>query len=359
VGNAIFISYRRDDSEGEAGRLFDDLSRVFGKDSVFMDVTGIRPGADFRHVIDDSVAHCGVLLSVIGPSWTTIANPDGTRRLEDPNDFVALEIASALKRDVPVILVLVHGAHMPAVGQLPDSLKDLSYRNSVEISHTRWNSDVDLLISALKSYVTPNPATQQEPVHPVVPMPLPSPLPAPVGHVAPAKKSKLKRNLGIAAAGVVVLIAILYFIGSSQPDNDAKQSNAVSSQPATGSSDPETSSVSTEADEPAPTGTWTDPDPRANNSLLSVTIAGSGNNLTMHAAGTCEAPCDWGTQPASYDGEYVSATFNPTDPSGGARATKVKAHLKGNDLEVNVRNTFSDASGIRENQVKLIFVPAQ
>jgi hypothetical protein len=359
VGNAIFISYRRDDSEGEAGRLFDDLSRAFGKESVFMDVTGIRPGADFRHVIDDSVAHCGVLLSVIGPNWTTIANPDGTRRLEDPNDFVALEIASALKRDVPVIPVLVHGAHMPAVAQLPDSLKDLCYRNSVEISHTRWNSDVDLLIDALKSYVTPNPATQQEAVHPAVPMPLPAPHPVTPAPAAPAKKSKLKRNLGIAAAAVVLLIVILYFVGSSEPDNDTNRSITVTSKPATGPSDPETSFSSTEADEPAPTGTWTDPDPRANNSLLSVTIAGTGNNLTMHAAGTCEAPCDWGTQPAQYDGEYVSATFNPTDPSGGARATKVKAHLKGTDLEVDIHNTFSDANGIRENQVKLIFEPAR
>ena len=72
MGRAIFISYRRDDTEGEAGRLFDDLVRSFGEDSVFMDVAGINPGMDFRKAIDDNVANCGVLLAIIGPAWCSI-----------------------------------------------------------------------------------------------------------------------------------------------------------------------------------------------------------------------------------------------------------------------------------------------
>ena len=149
---AIFISYRRDDSEGHAGRLFEDLSDRFGKASVFMDVAGIEPGRDFRRVIEQQVASCGVLLTIIGKDWLTAADELGRRRLDDPYDFVHLETASALQRDIPVIPVLVHGARMPRPEQLPDVLKDLAFRNSVELTHARWRSDVRLLIDALTPY---------------------------------------------------------------------------------------------------------------------------------------------------------------------------------------------------------------
>ncbi len=156
---AIFISYRRDDTEGYAGRLFQDLSDRFGKDSVFMDVAGIEPGRDFRRVIEQQVASCGVLLAVIGKAWLTVADAQGKRRLEDPFDFVRLETASALKRDIPVIPVLVQQAEMPRAEQLPDDLKDLAFRNSVELTHARWESDVELLIAALRRYVDPSEPT--------------------------------------------------------------------------------------------------------------------------------------------------------------------------------------------------------
>lgn len=92
---AIFVSYRRDDSQGEAGRLFDDLVAVFGENSVFMDVAAIEAGRYFRKAIDDSVATCGVLLSIIGKGWIDAKNESGRRRLDDPADFVRLETASA------------------------------------------------------------------------------------------------------------------------------------------------------------------------------------------------------------------------------------------------------------------------
>ena len=150
---AIFISYRRDDSEGEAGRLFDDLVGQFGEDSVFMDVTAIAPGRDFRKAIDESVATCGVLLAIIGQNWVDAKNEAGRRRLDDPTDFVRLETASALKRDIPVVPVLIRGAKMPRPEQLPDDVKDLAYRNGVELTHARWASDVQLLIRALRPLV--------------------------------------------------------------------------------------------------------------------------------------------------------------------------------------------------------------
>jgi hypothetical protein len=151
---AIFISYRRNDAEGEAGRLFDDLVREFGEQSVFMDVSTLEAGRDFRKAIDESVGSCGVLLSMIGTSWLDAKNEAGERRLDDPADFVRLETASALKRDIPVIPVLVRGAKMPIAGQLPDDLKDLAYRNAAELTHARWNSDVQLLVKALRPFVS-------------------------------------------------------------------------------------------------------------------------------------------------------------------------------------------------------------
>ena len=150
---AIFVSYRRDDSQGEAGRLFDDLVAVFGENSVFMDVAAIEVGRDFRKAIDDSVATCGVLLSIIGKGWIDAKNEAGRRRLDDPADFVRLETASALRRDIPVIPVFVHGAKMPLSEQLPDDLKELSYRNGVELTHARWKSDLQLLVKALRPHV--------------------------------------------------------------------------------------------------------------------------------------------------------------------------------------------------------------
>jgi hypothetical protein len=160
---AIFISYRRDDSEGEAGRLFDDLVRQFGEASVFMDVAGIELGTDFRKAIDRSVATCGVLLAIIGKSWLNSKNDRGELRLENPSDFVRLETAAALRRDIPVIPVLIHGAAMPRSEQLPADIRELAYRNGVELSHPRWSSDVQLLIKALRPYVDqPKPPDQPD-----------------------------------------------------------------------------------------------------------------------------------------------------------------------------------------------------
>lgn len=149
----IFISYRRDDTEGQAGRLFQDLSDVFGPEMVFMDVAGIQPGIDFRRAIEQQTASCGVLLALIGRTWLTVTHADGKRRLDDVNDVVRFETASALRRDIPVIPVLLQGSRMPRPEDLPDDLKELAFRNSVEITHARWDSDVHLLIKALQSFV--------------------------------------------------------------------------------------------------------------------------------------------------------------------------------------------------------------
>jgi len=151
--DSIFVSYRRSDSQGEAGRLFDDLAKSFGEDKVFMDVAAIEAGRDFRKAIEEGVTKCGVLLVLIGLDWLEAKDEHGVQRLADPSDFVRIETASALKRDIPVIPVLVRGARMPAAEQLPDELKELAYRNCIELTHARWKSDVQLLVGALNRLI--------------------------------------------------------------------------------------------------------------------------------------------------------------------------------------------------------------
>jgi TIR domain len=152
---SIFINYRRNDSEGEAGRLFDDLATQFSQESVFMDVAAIEPGQDFRKAIDKSVATCSILLALVGQEWLQTKDATGRRRLDDETDFVRLELALALQRDIPVIPVLVRGAKMPLAEHLPEDLKELAFRNAVELTHARWKSDVAVLIRALRPYMDP------------------------------------------------------------------------------------------------------------------------------------------------------------------------------------------------------------
>jgi hypothetical protein len=131
----IFISYRREDSQGEALHLFDDLQNCFGTERVFMDVTGIDPGRDFRRVIDNAISSCDVFIAIIGKKWLNAADESGKRRLDDPNDFVRLEAEAALGRDIAVIPVLVQGAAMPRSEQLPLGLEPLAWRNAFELRH--------------------------------------------------------------------------------------------------------------------------------------------------------------------------------------------------------------------------------
>lgn len=149
----IFISYRRDDAEEAAGRLSDHLVSQFGSENIFMDVDGIDPGQDFRKAIDEILTKCDLLLGVVGKNWLDCKDETGNRRLDDPRDFVRLEIATALKRDIPVIPIRVQGAYLPKANQLPDELQGFAFRNAFELTHERWNSDVQLLTEKLRRYM--------------------------------------------------------------------------------------------------------------------------------------------------------------------------------------------------------------
>ncbi|MGH6936567.1 MAG: toll/interleukin-1 receptor domain-containing protein, partial [Methylocella sp.] len=146
----VFISCRRDDSAGQAGRIQDRLEREFGRDLLFMDVDAIPLGMNFAKVLHEEVAKCGVLLAVIGPNWLDGRDEDGNRRLDNPNDFVRIEIAAALQRDIPVIPILLDGARVPKAAQLPEDLEELALRNGLDVRHASFHYDMDKLIRGLK-----------------------------------------------------------------------------------------------------------------------------------------------------------------------------------------------------------------
>jgi fructose-specific phosphotransferase system component IIB len=146
----VFISYRRQESSGLAGRLYERLAARLGDDQVFMDVDTIDPGVDFTEVITQAVSTCQVLLAVIGPHWASATDQDGQRRLEDPDDIVRLEIAAALERDIRVIPILVEGAEMPRPQQLPDDLVRLARRNAVNLRHEGFRADADRLLAVIE-----------------------------------------------------------------------------------------------------------------------------------------------------------------------------------------------------------------
>lgn len=150
VAPMIFISYRRDDSSGHVGRLYDALSAHFGKKRLFFDIDHIAPGQDFVRVLEDSLNRSSVMIVVMGKRWSG-SGKIGARRIDDANDFVRLEVASGLKRpELKLIPALIQGAKMPGASALPDDLKDLSRRNAIELSDLRWREDVDRLMASLE-----------------------------------------------------------------------------------------------------------------------------------------------------------------------------------------------------------------
>lgn len=149
----IFISYRRSDSADITGRIYDRLIDEFGRPGIFKDVDSIPLGTDFKEYLDRKVSECNALLAIIGDDWLEAVDAAGNRRLEDPADFVRVEIESALARGIPVIPVLVRGAGMPSVQRLPPGLKKLVYRNGLAVRpDPDFHRDMDRLIAALKDY---------------------------------------------------------------------------------------------------------------------------------------------------------------------------------------------------------------
>ena len=153
----IFISYRRHDSKYQARMIHEAFAKEVSRENVFMDVDSIPPGANFRKLLRDWVAQCDVLLALIGPDWTDATDPStGKRRLENPSDFVRIEIGEALARDIPVAPILLDGAPMPDADQLPSDLKELCDRQAEFIDYRTFDTDVQRLIKKLSPGASPS-----------------------------------------------------------------------------------------------------------------------------------------------------------------------------------------------------------
>ena len=188
-----FISYRRDDAAGYAGRLHEALENRLGRDRVFRDVDTLEPGQDFIEAIESRLAECRVFIAMIGREWLDARDSEGRRRLDQPHDYVRLEIITALdRRDVRVIPVLIEGATMPPVESLPEPVRPLTRKQAVHLRDDAWDHDVDRLASAIADAGS-TPLTRPSSALPALPL----------------TSGSLPRKIKI--GGAIALVAILSF----------------------------------------------------------------------------------------------------------------------------------------------------
>jgi len=212
--SGIFISYRRADSQGFAGRLGDDLEDRYGAHRVFRDVE-IQPGVDFTARINQAVKRCDVLLVVVGPAWATATDRGGQRRLWNTDDWVRLEIEAGLTRGIPVLPVLVGGATMPAASDVPASLGALLRVQALPMTDRGWGPELARLCAFIDRHA------------PLLRPGDPSPVPAVVSR--PRWRKRL-RALGLGlwwfakkATGISLVLALGYFVLENYADAALKQ----------------------------------------------------------------------------------------------------------------------------------------
>jgi TIR domain-containing protein len=233
----IFLNYRREDTRGYAGRLYDRLSHRFGEEQIFRDIDAIPPGLDYAEEIDRLVSQCDLMLVLIGESWLSVHGAGGRRRLEEPGDLVSLEIAAGLERKIPVIPVLIQGARMPDEEELPDRIQALARRNALEMSDSHWNHDWERLTWAIDE-LTKRPPPRD---HSAGPGGRPSsegasdltePLAGPLAQEPAAVPSSTTRPMGrlstvaLAVVPLIVLIAAAFLavrVTGNRSDRDAGQ----------------------------------------------------------------------------------------------------------------------------------------
>jgi hypothetical protein len=164
MGGRIFINYRRGEDSGFVQALLGRLESAFASDQLFIDVDSIEPGVDFVRALDEQVAKCDILLAVIGKRWIDARDDADDRRLDNPEDFVRIEIAAALAQNKRVIPVLLGDAQMPRSSDLPDDIKALARRNAIRLTHDRFKADSASLVIALKRVLEsiPQERRQQE-----------------------------------------------------------------------------------------------------------------------------------------------------------------------------------------------------
>jgi hypothetical protein len=145
----IFLCYRREDTQDAAGRLHDQLVAAYGQERIFMDIDSVPLGIDFVDHVTDQIGRCTAVIVMIGKQWLTIKDKKRRRRLDSEDDLVRAEIRAALQQKIPVIPVTVQNAAVPHAEELPDDIRLLARRNGIELSATRWKTDVERLIKEL------------------------------------------------------------------------------------------------------------------------------------------------------------------------------------------------------------------
>jgi hypothetical protein len=203
---AVFISYRRDAGAGYAGRIADALVEHFGEDKVFRDIDSLEPGLDFVEAVERAIESSEVLIAVVGKNWLDVTDAAGQKRLENPDDYVRTEIATALKRNIRVIPLLIQEAAMPSARELPDDLAPLSRRNAFVIHDSSWRDDIQRLIAALDRAIKGD-----RPVTPDEPGAVKPPEAQPVG-TQPIRQQSRSSYVGLFLLGalVVCLIVLIY-----------------------------------------------------------------------------------------------------------------------------------------------------
>ncbi|MGA7525361.1 MAG: TIR domain-containing protein [Acidobacteriaceae bacterium] len=310
---AIFISYRREDAEDSARALYETLLREFGQDRLFMDVEAIALGSDFRQAVESSLDNCGVFLTIIGPTWLDARapnDPSGPRRLDNPGDYVRLEVATALKRGagLPVIPVLVRGASMPSAAQLPDDLKDLAYRNALTLSHLDWNGNIQHLVSAIRPKIGCDDsgqkiATAASETAAAAPAPPPPP---------PAASRSTRKAVLIGVAALIVAAGIGYFVlrpkqpAPSPANTPAASTPAANTRPATNPAPASNSAAAAAPGASTPIPVTVEANRRQRNSTAGLSIDGS--VVAAHYSGQ-------EIQLQLTPGTHSFRFFNPADPT--------------------------------------------
>jgi hypothetical protein len=182
----VFICYRREDTGGAAGRLYDRLCAHFGSGRVFRDVDTIAPGDRFDQRIDERLARADVLIALIGREWMASTDAEGRVRLHAPDDFVRREIATALARHIPVIPALFGNAPMPRADELPSDLTPLARCQAIEIDDADFHDDVNRLITVLEGKIRPDESSR-----------------------ASTRRSRVAATLGFVALAGAVLLALV------------------------------------------------------------------------------------------------------------------------------------------------------
>jgi TIR domain len=247
----IFISYRREETAYPAGWLYDRLADRYGGGQVFKDVDSIQLGDDFVEVLTRAVGSCDVLLALIGDEWLTVTDEHGRRRLDDPDDFVRLEIEAALSRNVRVIPILVGEARMPRAEELPGSLAGLVRRQALELSPARFDFDTGRLLKVLDGALAEARAAQAGPSPtPGAPQgaaampPAARPSPGASGPPGERRRRRSTRAWLLAGAGIAVVLVVVVAVIVA---------NSRTTPSPTGASSPRASAVAATTSTPAST----------------------------------------------------------------------------------------------------------